>query len=456
MQVFIVRPFGTKQLVKNTAYPDAVPEVVFFDFDRVEKELILPALKSLQLDGGTTGRILESGTIGEDIISLLLLADIVIADISIDNANVFYELGKRHALKNKTTILIKCPGFEKSPFDIPGFRYVTYDNEEPGYAIPLLIKSIQKSQLSNKNDSPVFLASPNLDIQDTEKLFIVPGEFLDETEIAIRAREPGKLALLASEADSFVWKIPAQRKIGEALVNMEAYDYARNVWEKIKDKYPHDKQANINLAAINAALTLFPSKKISHMEKRHYLLFTGHMIDKPGRAIPRFPAAKETAVRAKIKEALERELIITGPNITGISGGSCGADIIFQEICQELGVPCKLLLAIPGEQFINTSVSFAGPSWVERFDNLYRQVPVFILANVTKLPGWLSKKQAYNIWERNNSWALHTALINGGPYMTLIALWDGKQGDAMGGTDHMVNEAILRGAKTIIIDINQI
>ena len=40
--------------------------------------------------------------------------------------------------------------------------------------------------------------------------------------------------------------------------------------------------------------------------------------------------------------------------------------------------------------------------------------------------------------------------------MTLIALWDGKQGDAMGGTDHMVNEAILRGAKTIIIDINQI
>ena len=229
MQVFIVRPFGTKQMIKNTAYPDAVPEVVFFDFDRVEKELIQPALKSLQLDGGTTGRILESGTIGEDIISLLLLADIVIADISIDNANVFYELEKRHALKNKTTVLIKCPGFEKLPFDIPGFRYVTYDNEEPGYAIPLLIKSIQKSQLSNKNNSPLFLASPNLDIQDTEKLFFVPGDFLDETEIAKRAREPGKLALLASEANSFVWKIPAQRKIGDALVYMEAYDYARNV-----------------------------------------------------------------------------------------------------------------------------------------------------------------------------------------------------------------------------------
>ena len=112
-----------------------------------------------------------------------------------------------------------------------------------------------------------------------------------------------------------------------------------------------------------------------------------------------------------------------------------------------MGVTCKLFLVIPREQFINTSVSFAGSSWVERFDNLYRQAPVFIFANSYTLPGWLSKKRGYNIWERNNLWQLHAALINGGLHMTLIALWDGKQGDAMGGTDHMVNEAILRGAK---------
>lgn len=679
MQVFIVRPFGTKQLIKKTSNLTDTPEVVFFDFDRVENELILPALTHLQLEGGTTGRIFESGEIREDMFSLLLLADIVIADISIHNANVFYELGIRHALKNKTTVLIKCPGFDETPFDILGFRYVTYDKNDPSSALTLLIKSMQDSQLSDRIDSPVFSAMPHLDIQDTEKFFIIPAGFVEETELAIRAREPGKLALLASEADSFSWKIPAHRKVGEALVNMEAYDYARNVWEKIKDKYLLDEQANINLATIyqrlseqesdanplasqmllsksdmaievlftlpkttgkdlsafyalkgrnlksrwlnevkkampekkseaaiqsvyleaaylqyekgyfenlhnfhcginalgfltiiitlaerhpeiwaqafetdtegltkieeyknkyrqlvvcirlaitickekmteeeqaeswlniteadfacltgtqparvailykralknanelqretalrqvkmfdmlqllpqntSAALSAFPSTEISSKEKSHYLLFTGHMIDKPGRTSPRFPAEKELAVREKIKEAIKKELINTGTNLTGICGGSCGADIIFHEICIELGVPCKLFLALPREQFINSSVSFAGHTWVERFDNLYRKLPVFVMANSALLPGWLSKKSGYNIWERNNLRELHAALSNGGLHMTLMALWDGQPGDAMGGTEHMVNEAILRGAKSIIIDINKI
>ncbi|HSN62482.1 MAG TPA: hypothetical protein VLR49_16210 [Ferruginibacter sp.] len=255
MQVFIVRPFGIKQVIKKTNNQADSPAVIDFDFDRVENELIMPALNSLQLDGGTTGRIFESGEIREDMFSLLLLADMVIADISIHNANVFYELGIRHALKNKTTVLIKCPGFDETPFDILGFRYVNYDKDDPAAAIPLLIKTIQDSQLSDRSDSPVFFAMPHLGIQDTEKFFIVPAGFMEETAIAIRAKEPGKLALLASEADSFSWKIPAHREIGEALVNMEAYDYALHVWEKIKEKYPQDKQANINLATLYQRLS---------------------------------------------------------------------------------------------------------------------------------------------------------------------------------------------------------
>jgi hypothetical protein len=38
----------------------------------------------------------------------VLTADLVIADISIHNANVFYELGVRHALRDKKTFLIRC------------------------------------------------------------------------------------------------------------------------------------------------------------------------------------------------------------------------------------------------------------------------------------------------------------------------------------------------------------
>ncbi|RYE22586.1 MAG: hypothetical protein EOP51_12860 [Sphingobacteriales bacterium] len=171
MEVFIVRPFGTKQVIANKTAHHSGSELVAFNFELVEEQLINPALQQLNLQGGTTGKIFESGEIREDMFSLLLLADVVIADISIHNANVFYELGIRHALKNKTTVLIKCPGFDETPFDILGYRYVTYDKDNPAAAIPLLVKSLQESKLSNRNDSPVFAAMPQLDVQETEKFF---------------------------------------------------------------------------------------------------------------------------------------------------------------------------------------------------------------------------------------------------------------------------------------------
>jgi hypothetical protein len=38
--------------------------------------------------------------------------------------------------------------------------------------------------------------------------------------------------------------------------------------------------------------------------------------------------------------------------------------------------------------------------------------------------------------------------------MSLIAVWNGKGGDAPGGTEHMVREAKVRGAKTLTIPID--
>ena len=101
MHAFIVRPFGTKSGI---------------DFDRVEEELIGPALKQVGFSGGTTGEFLQQGNIRTDMFELLLIADLVVADISIHNANVFYELGIRHAFRDKCTVLIKSKG-DEVPFD---------------------------------------------------------------------------------------------------------------------------------------------------------------------------------------------------------------------------------------------------------------------------------------------------------------------------------------------------
>ncbi len=249
--VFIVRPFGNKRPVLKKE-KDGVINSVYFDFDRVEKELIKPALKQLGLTGGTTGKIFSAGDIREDMFSELLLADIVIADITIYNPNVFYELGIRHALRDKHTILIKSPGWDETPFDIMGYRYLSYDRVNPEAKIEELVQMISETINDERIDSPVFNVLPHLESQDPETYIALPQEFVDEVRIASESGHVGKLSLLAHEAESFQWKYAAWRLVGEALFRLEKYDSASEILLKIiinkknrKDLYVHDRLSTI-------------------------------------------------------------------------------------------------------------------------------------------------------------------------------------------------------------------
>src|SRR4051812_24141721 len=106
----LIRPFRTQEGI---------------DFERTESELINPVLDELKITGRTTGEIVAAGNIRGDKFERLLLADLVIADISIHNANVYYELGIRHALRDRMTVLIRARAAEV-PFDLRTDRYVEY------------------------------------------------------------------------------------------------------------------------------------------------------------------------------------------------------------------------------------------------------------------------------------------------------------------------------------------
>src|SRR6186997_2505853 len=108
-RAFIIRPFGTKAGV---------------DFDAIEEKLIQPALAQIGVAGSTTTEIVEQGNIREDMFRLLVCADLVIADISIHNANVFYELGIRHGVRPNATFLLRAKSDRKYPFDLQTDRYL--------------------------------------------------------------------------------------------------------------------------------------------------------------------------------------------------------------------------------------------------------------------------------------------------------------------------------------------
>lgn len=128
-RAFVIRPFGIKK--------DSAGGMV--DFDHVHAELIGPALKAAGLVGSTTGEIIEAGNIREDMFSLIIEADLIVCDITHHNANVFYELGIRHALRRKRTVLMKgSPVADSTPFDILTDRYVPYEVSEPARACAVL------------------------------------------------------------------------------------------------------------------------------------------------------------------------------------------------------------------------------------------------------------------------------------------------------------------------------
>jgi len=182
------------------------------------------------------------------------------------------------------------------------------------------------------------------------------------------------------------------------------------------------------------------------------ILFTGHRIDEPGRRLPRFPADKVPVVREAIRAALERELALGRP-LVGLAGAASGGDILFHEVCSELGINSTPYLALPPEAYVAASVAPAGADWIRSFWAILEKHPdVPVLADAIPLPGWLQHSQGYDIWSRNGSWILNEALGAGSRNLTLLALWDGQPGNGMGGTADLVRIAQARGAETQILD----
>jgi tetratricopeptide (TPR) repeat protein len=234
MHAFIVRPFGTKNGI---------------DFDRVEKELIHPAFKALKFSGGTTVEFIEQGNIRTDMFEQLLIADLVVADISIHNANAFYELGIRHAFRDKRTFLIKSKG-DEAPFDLKTDRYMSYDAGNPAASLTALIDALKATQDSQKQDSPVFQLLPGLDPADPTKFQVVPLDFREEVQQAESSKNKGYLQLLSAEVEGFAWSTMGLRLIGHAQFKLKDWPGAKATWEAVRKYDDMDLEANTLLGTI--------------------------------------------------------------------------------------------------------------------------------------------------------------------------------------------------------------
>lgn len=148
---FILMPFGKK--------PDATGRMV--DFDTVYEELIAPAVREAGMEPLRADEEKTGGIIHKPMFERLILCEYAVADLTAANANVFYELGVRHATRPHATVLLFAEGSGQLPFDVSQLRALPYTLGADGHPATserdraLLVERLREAR-TPVHDSPLY------------------------------------------------------------------------------------------------------------------------------------------------------------------------------------------------------------------------------------------------------------------------------------------------------------
>ncbi len=228
---FVAMPFGVKKDSQGNE----------IDFNRVYAELIKPALEAAGLEVFRADEEQRAGGILPDMFQELLIADLVVADLTIDNPNVWYELGVRHALRARGVVLI-CGGQVTTAFDLYTDRKLRYGIKNGGPDSATIeqdqknLSGIVKATMESWHDrkvSPVYHLLPNLQEPDWKVLRVGDvKEFWEQHEaweqriaLAQKAGHIGDVLVLADEAPIVAFRADACIAAGQALRKAEHFTF---------------------------------------------------------------------------------------------------------------------------------------------------------------------------------------------------------------------------------------
>ncbi|MDX1547149.1 MAG: hypothetical protein R3247_09185 [Rhodothermales bacterium] len=100
---------------------DAVREAIHDGLDMAGAEAV--RIDDLQ----ATGAVLAT-----QITDAIQGADVVVADVTQESPNLFYELGYAHALRKPTVLLLDTENARDLPSNLAGYQMVFYDRGDPG------------------------------------------------------------------------------------------------------------------------------------------------------------------------------------------------------------------------------------------------------------------------------------------------------------------------------------
>jgi hypothetical protein len=158
------------------------------------KHLIKPVAENLGFEALRADQESKAGIITTHIIQRLANSELVIADLSYRNPNVFYELAVRHVARKPLVQIIRDD--EDIPFDVQGMRTVKYRLDDPD------ILESAKSQLGRQIDGAM-----------TEEKLDTPISQAVDLQLALESGDPGQvqLAEISEAIQNLTAEVRAQR-----------------------------------------------------------------------------------------------------------------------------------------------------------------------------------------------------------------------------------------------------
>ena len=245
-RAFVIMPFGEKKAADGTV----------IDFDTIYRDLLAPAILAAGLAPHRADADRSGGSIHLDMFQELLLVEFVVADLTLDTPNVWYEIGVRHALRAGGAVLTYALR-DRLPFDIAGQRMQRYtlkngkldsgliEAERKGLAEAI---AVTLGAWRGRRASPVYQQLPNLKEPDWKTLKVGDvNRFWQEletwrsrVEVARRKQRPGDILVLAEETPNSTLEFEALRTAACALIRLNRPLYALSIIQRARQLDPDD------------------------------------------------------------------------------------------------------------------------------------------------------------------------------------------------------------------------
>jgi hypothetical protein len=231
---FVAMPFGRRLDPQRR---------IELDCDLFYRRVLVPALEHAQLRYRRADEQIDSGIVLQPLIHELAEADLVIADLATGSFNVGWELGLRHLLRERHTVLT-LPTGTVAPFDVSAVRHVAYEHGEGGIGDDAAIAAWEAL-------APVLATASSGDYSDNPLAAVAEVRYasvhrrgaVDTRRAQIRsqlalARDLGDAALMLDLIEE-TRKLPEEQgtllraEAGAGLVRLGHYSEARGLLEAL-------------------------------------------------------------------------------------------------------------------------------------------------------------------------------------------------------------------------------